>query len=31
MAKDRYQEDSLMDFRDQERFKTFLEDLGALV
>ena len=31
MAKDRYKEDGLMDFRDPEQFKSFLEELGARV
>ena len=31
MAKDQYQEDGLMDFRDQGRFQEFLEKLGSLV
>jgi menaquinone-dependent protoporphyrinogen IX oxidase len=31
MAKDDFREDGLMDFRDKERFKGFLEKLGVLV
>jgi menaquinone-dependent protoporphyrinogen IX oxidase len=31
MAKDRYQENGLMDFRDQEKFTSFLEELGARI